>query len=60
MTDYDDEPLRPWGWGVCADCGQDADEADYDEATRITLCPSCKRKREQGEAMARNEVLARR
>lgn len=34
---------RPWGWGICASCGEDCDdEADYDETLRVSICPACR------------------
>ena len=38
----DDGDLRPWGWGVCSFCGEDAEEEDYDEDARVTTCAKCR------------------
>jgi hypothetical protein len=35
------EDERPFGWGLCRECGCDAEEADYDPWTRTTLCAKC-------------------
>lgn len=39
-----DDEDRPWGWGCCSLCGEDADDADYDATTRRTTCAACRAK----------------
>lgn len=41
---------RPFGWGICAQCGEDCDdEADYNPLTRESLHPACERYRQNYE-----------
>jgi NMD protein affecting ribosome stability and mRNA decay len=35
------EDERPQGWGICADCGRDCEQSDYDAWTRTSLCAKC-------------------
>ena len=37
-----DDQDRPFGWGICSVCGEDADEDDYNEATRQSICTRCR------------------
>lgn len=36
---------RPLGWGVCAICGEDCEEADYYAAIRKSICVRCEDRR---------------
>jgi hypothetical protein len=32
----------PDEWGLCASCGRDAEESDYNPTTRVTTCAWCR------------------
>lgn len=46
-----DSDERPFGWGVCAVCGEDCEEQDYDPLIRRSAHPECR----QGLARAIRE-----
>jgi formylmethanofuran dehydrogenase subunit B len=53
---------RPYGWGICASCGQDCDdEADYDETTHVSICLACRaRPAQSADEQQAEEVFTRR
>ena len=38
----DDKDERPFGWGLCGQCGCDCEEDDYDDGTKTSTCPGCR------------------
>ena len=57
--DADDRDARPYGWGLCSECGCDCEEDDYDDGRRVSTCPAC-RARQAQSLEEHAEVFARR
>ena len=58
-AEFDDPDERPYGWGLCCQCGTDCEEDDYDDGKQQSTCPTC-RERQAQSLDEHVEVFARR